>query len=353
MEIQELLQLTVDKRASDLHLIVGVPPSVRVDGMIQAIPNHEVLTVEAAKNLVMAVMTPEQKDLFLANKELDFSFAYSEIGRFRVNAYHQKGGVSASLRLIPASILTIEQLKLPKQTHRVAELRQGLVLVTGPTGHGKSSTLAAIIEEINTTRAEHIVTIEDPIEFLYKPKKSFVSQRELHSDTHSWKVALRSVLRQDPDVVLVGELRDYETIAAAITVAETGHLVLATVHTNSAAQTVDRIIDVFPEHQQQQVRMQFANTMEVVLSQRLIPSLKGGRVPATEVLLATPAVRNTIREGKTHQIDNVIQTSAELGMMTLESSLAGWVKAGEVAMDMAQSFSLRPNELARLLQTSK
>lgn len=353
MEIQELLQLTVERKASDLHLVVGVPPSLRIDGVISQISGKEALTAELSKTLVMAIMTPEQKDLFLANKEIDFSFAFGETGRFRVNAYHQKGSMSAALRLIPSQILTVEQLRLPKQIHQIASLRQGLVLVTGPTGHGKSSTLAAIIEEINQTRAEHIVTIEDPIEFLHQPAKSFISQRELHADTHSWKVALRSVLRQDPDVVLVGELRDYETIAAAITVAETGHLVLATVHTNSAAQTVDRIIDVFPEHQQQQVRMQFANSIEVVLSQRLIPSIKGGRVPATEVLLATPAVRNTIREAKTHQIDNVIQTSAELGMMTLEGSLAQWVKAGEIAMDVAQSFSLRPNELARLLQGSK
>ena len=353
MEMNQLLQATIERRASDLHLIVGTAPSLRIDGALKVIVGEEPLTGEKAKELILSLMAPQQKDLFLTNKELDFSFAFGEAGRFRVNAYFQKGEVSAALRLIPSKIRTIDELRLPKICHRFATLRQGLVLVTGPTGHGKSTTLAAIIDEINQQRPAHIVTIEDPIEFLYTPKRSFVSQRELHGDTHSWKVALRSVLRQDPDVLLVGELRDYETISAAITIAETGHLVFGTVHTNSAAQTVDRIIDVFSEYQQAQVRAQFANTIEAILSERLVPSLKGGRVAVTEVLLGTPAVRNTIREGKIHQIDNIIQTSAELGMITLESSLASWVKAGEIAMDVALSFSLRPSELQRLVQGSK
>ncbi len=349
MDIKQLLQLTVDKKASDLHILVGLPPSIRVDGELKAVPETEVLTADKAREMVLSLMQASQKDLFLTNKELDFSFAFGNLGRFRINAYYQQGFASAALRLIPNEIKTIEEWRLPKVCHQFAGLRQGLVLVTGPTGHGKSTTLAAIIEQINSERAAHIVTIEDPIEFMYTPKKAYISQRELHDDTHSWKVALKSVLRQDPDVVLVGEMRDYETIAAAITIAETGHLVFGTVHTNSAAQTVDRVIDVFPEHQQAQVRAQFANTIEAIFSQRLIPTQTSGRVAATEVLLGTPALRNTIREGKTHQIDNIIQTSAELGMMTLESSLASWVRSGEVALEVAMSFSLRPSELQRLV----
>ncbi len=350
MDMQQLLQFTIERRASDLHMIAGMLPAVRIDGELLPIRSEQVLTPELARESVLSIMSPEQKDLFLTNKELDFSYALGAAGRFRVNAYFQQGKVSAALRLIPNKILTIEDLRLPKVYHQFSQLRQGFVLVTGPTGHGKSTTLAAILEEVNVLRASHIVTIEDPIEFLYTPKKSMISQREMNADSHSWMVALRSVLREDPDVVLVGEMRDYETIASAITVAETGHLVLATLHTNSAAQTIDRIIDVFPENQQAQVRAQLANSLEAVLSQRLLPSLRGGRVAATEVLLATPALRNTIREAKTHQIDNIIQTSAELGMMTLESSLAAWVRSGEVAMDVAMGFSLRPQELQRLVQ---
>jgi len=252
--------------------------------------------------------------------------------------------ISLVTQAVSASMCTTNEIQ--------SNLRQGFVLVTGPTGHGKSSTLAALIELINQSRGEHILTIEDPIEFLYSSKHSVISQRELHSDTHSWQVALRSALREDPDVVLVGEMRDYETIAAALTVAETGHLVFATLHTNSAAQTIDRIIDVFPEHQQAQVRMQLSNTVEVIMAQRLIPAKNGGRLPAVEVLLATPAVRNTIREGKTHQIDNIIQTSGDLGMVTLESSLAYWVKSGDLELETAQQYALKPEEVSRLVKGS-
>ncbi len=350
MDIAHLLQLTVDKQASDLHIIAGTAPALRVNGELKVIPGEAILTADEAKNLVLSLMHPEQKDLFLTNKEVDFSFAFGDKARFRVNAYFQKGMAAAALRQIAMKIGTIEELRLPKIYHQFTTLRQGFILVTGPTGHGKSTTLAAIIEEINVTRDAHIVTIEDPIEFLYVSKKSLVSQRELHADTHSWAVALRSAMRQDPDVVLVGEMRDYETIAAAITVAETGHLVFGTLHTNSAAQTVDRVIDVFPEHQQPQVRAQFASIIEAVISQRLVPSIKGGRVMAAELLLGTPALRNVIREGKTHQIDNIIQTSAELGMMTLEASLAAWIKAGELSLETAMSYSIRPTELQRLIQ---
>lgn len=348
MTIEQLLDLVVQKDASDLHLIVGSPPALRIDGALVFVGDQP-LDHNLAQQLVLGLLSPEQKDQFQVNRELDFSYQLADRGRFRVNAYYQQNHPAAALRLIHSIIKTPAELKLPDIVHTLAALKQGFVLVTGPTGSGKSSSLAAIIEEINQTRSEHVITIEDPIEFIYKPKKSIISQREMKADTHSWEIALRSVLREDPDVVLVGEMRDYETIAAALTVAETGHLVFATLHTNSAAQTIDRIIDVFPEEQQQQVRQQLAGSLEAVLSQRLIPASQGGRVPAIEVLLGTPAMRNLIREGKSHQIDNIIQTSAGIGMATLETSLARWVRAGTVTLEVAQKYSLRPAELERLI----
>jgi twitching motility protein PilT len=350
MTIQEMMMMVYQQNASDLHLVVGAPPTIRVDGRLVMIEGEPILVPERAQELVFAMLTDRQRELLLANKELDFSYQFSDHGRFRVNVYYTRGALAAALRLIPTQIPSLQDLHLPGVVAQFSDLHQGFVLVTGPTGHGKSSTLAALIELINQSRAEHILTIEDPIEFLYTSKQSVISQRELHADTHSWQVALRSALREDPNVVLVGEMRDYETIAAALTVAETGHLVFATLHTNSAAQTIDRIIDVFPEHQQAQVRMQLSNTLEVVMAQRLIPATAGGRLPATEILLATPAVRNTIREGKTHQIDNIIQTSGELGMLSLEASLASWVKAGALDLSVAQRYALRPEEVTRLVK---
>lgn len=346
----QLLRIIVEKKASDLHIVVGSPPTLRIQGALTPLIEYGLVTIDQAATFVNTILSGSQKETYAHNKELDFSYKFGDLGRFRVNVYHQKGSPAASLRLIPSKVPTINDLRLPSMVHNFTQLRQGLVLVTGPTGHGKSSTLSAIIEEINQSRAEHIVTIEDPIEFVYTSKQSIISQRELHADTHSWDVALRSVLREDPDIVLVGEMRDFETISAAITVAETGHVVLATLHTNSAAQTIDRIVDVFPEHQQSQIRMQLSNSLEVVLSQRLVPTLDGGRVPATEILLGNSAVRNTIREGKSHQIDNIIQTSSEIGMMTLESSLANWVKNGSISMEVAKEYALRPMELTRLVQ---
>jgi twitching motility protein PilT len=351
LNIELLLEQVVAQDASDLHLLVGSPPVIRKDGRLLGLGN-QVLNKENIQELVLQLVTEKQKQELLANKELDFAYQYQAKGRFRVNAYHTKGDLAAALRLIPVRIRTTEELNLPKVVNRFASLKQGLVLVTGPTGHGKSSTLAAVIDKINNERSEHIVTIEDPIEFIYKPKRSIISQREMKQDTMSWEIALRSVLREDPDVVLVGEMRDFETISAALTVAETGHLVFATLHTNSAAQTMDRIIDVFPEGQQQQVRQQLAQVVEGVFSQRLIPAIDKGRVPAAEVLLATPALRNTIREGKTHQIDNIIQTGMNLGMMTLENSLLTWVKTGKISMEEAQKYALRPEELQRLVRGS-
>src|SRR3990172_13178900 len=350
MDIKELLKLVIDSKASDLHLLVGVPPNLRVDGKLKPVETAASLTNATIKDLVMPLLSPAQKDQFLVNKELDFSFELGGFGRFRTNVYFEKGRMAAALRQIDSKIRTIEQLHLPKICYQLAELKQGLVLVTGPTGHGKSTPLAAIINQINETRSEHIVTIEDPIEYVYTPKLSIISQREMHGDTHSWAVALRSVLREDPDVVLVGEMRDYETIAAALTVAETGHLVLATLHTNSAAQTIDRIVDVFPEEQQGQVRLQLSNVIEAVFSQRLIQGTTKKRIPAYEVMLGTTAIRTSIRDGKTHQIDNILQTSQEIGMNTLEESLASLIKSGKVSLETAQTFSLRPQELTRLVK---
>ena len=350
MDIKRLLKLVIEKKASDLHLMTGVAPYIRVDGELMPVEGEAALTIEGVKEMIFPLLRPQQKDLFLVNKELDFSVEFGTLGRFRVNAYFQKGTMAAALRLIGSKIKNIEELNLPKICYQMAELKQGLVLVTGPTGHGKSTTLAAIIDQINENRAEHIVTIEDPIEYVYAPKKSIISQREMHGDTHSWAVALRSVLREDPDVVLVGEMRDYETIAATLTVAETGHLVLATLHTNSAAQTVDRIVDVFPENQQAQIRVQLANVLVGVLAQRLIPTIGGGRTPAMEILTGTTAVKTSIREGKSHLINNVIQTSGELGMQSLEQDLARLVNGGQIDLQIAQKFSLFPQELTRLVR---
>ncbi|MBI4999457.1 type IV pilus twitching motility protein PilT [Candidatus Gottesmanbacteria bacterium] len=352
MEIQELLEQTNKRGASDLHLMAGYQPTLRIDGELTPIRDKPVLSSQETERLVFSILTSEQKELFLANKELDFSFAFSE-ARFRVNVYFQQGEIAVALRLIPFKIRTIDELNLPPICHTFASLRQGFILVTGPTGHGKSTTLAAIINEINQNRPCHIVTIEDPIEYVYPRGQAIISQREMHLDTHSWEVALRSCLREDPDVVLVGEMRDYETIAAALTIAETGHLVFATLHTNSAAQTVDRIVDVFPEHAKSQVRAQFSATLEGILSERLVPAIEGGRIPACEILVTTPAVRTTIREGKTHLIDNIIQTSGGLGMISLEGILARLVKTGKITTSVAEDFALRPEELERLLRGRK
>ena len=352
MDIKQLLQLTVDKKASDLHIIPGTPPVIRVEGVLSPVVGETVLSPEDITKFIHDVLQAEQFERFSINREIDFSLAFNEKARFRVNAYTQKGTSALSFRCVPMEVPDIASLGLPKIINSFSELRQGLVLVTGPTGHGKSTTLAAVLNEINKTRAEHIITIEDPVEFLIKPVKSIISQREMGSDTHSWQVALRSVLREDPNVVLVGEMRDYETIASALTVAETGHLVFATLHTNSASQTVDRIVDVFPEEQQGQIRIQFANVIEAVFSMRLVPGSTGSRIVAHEVMLASPAVRNAIREGKTHQIDNIIQTSSEQGMNTLEMSLASLVKQGLVSSEVAFSYALRPEEVARLIKGS-
>lgn len=349
MSVQDFLEIVVKKEASDLHLVVGSPVVIRIDGQLMPISAAPLLPDEA-ESLIFELLSTEQKEMLIVNKELDFSFALGEIARFRVNAYYQKGYLSAALRLIPSYIKTIEELHLPRICHNFAKLRQGFILVTGPTGHGKSTTIASIINEINQTRPLHVLTIEDPIEYVYPKGKALVSQREMHLDTHSWGVSLRSALREDPDVVLVGEMRDFETISSAITVAETGHLVFATLHTNSAAQSIDRIIDVFPENQQDQVRLQLAATMAGIISMRLVPAIGGGRMPACEILLSSSAVQTAIRDGKTHQIDNIIQTSGEVGMVLMDVSLAYLVKTGSISLETARAYSIRPKELEHLVQ---
>lgn len=351
MDIQQFFAEAARKEASDIHLIVGFPPMLRVAGMLTPIEGMSILTPDEAKRLIDSTLNPEQKEIFANNLEIDYSLATTS-GRFRVNAYVQKGTPAGAFRLIPERIKTIEELGLPEICHEFVKLRQGFILVTGPTGHGKSTTLASMINIINQTKNVHVVTIEDPIEYVYPTGRAMVSQREMHGDTHSWNIALRSVLREDPDVVLVGEMRDFETIQSAITIAETGHLVFATLHTNSAAQSIDRIVDVFPENQQVQIRLQLSNVLEGILSQRLVPALAGGRIPVSEIATGTPAIRTLVREGKTHQIDNVIQTSAEFGMRSLESSLAAAVKAGKISLDVATAFAVRPEELGRLMQAT-
>lgn len=349
--IEILLEEVIKKKASDLHLQVSLPPMLRVDGALIPVNGSEPLTEETLEALVFAILDEDQKQILMKDKEFDFSFAFGDLGRFRVNAFHERGNLAAALRLIPNEILSIEQLGLPNIVNKFADYPRGLVLVTGPTGSGKSTSLAALVNKINHERATHIVTIEDPIEFTHKSIKSVIVQREVHYDTYSFSAALRSSLRQDPDVVLIGEMRDLETISSAITIAETGHLVFATLHTNSAAQSIDRMIDVFPPHQQPQIRSQLANILMAIASQRLVPSIGGGRVAAAEILIATPAVRNIIREGKSHQLEAVIQTGAEFGMQSMDKTLVSLIHNGTITYDEARNYAVDLDELDRLMRS--
>ena len=350
MRIEILLEEVVRRRASDLHLQVGLPPMIRIDGSLMPIPGTDVLDDATVSKLIFAILDDDQRQVLLRDKEFDFSFAFGTLGRFRVNAFHERGSLAAALRLIPNEIKSIGELGMPAAVAEFANYPRGLVLVTGPTGSGKSTTLAAIVDKINSEKSAHIITIEDPIEFTHKSKKSVVVQREVHYDTYSFSAALRSSLRQDPDVVLIGEMRDLETISAAITIAETGHLVFATLHTNSASQSVDRMIDVFPPHQQPQVRAQLSNILMAICSQRLVPAIDGGRVVASEILIANSAVRNIIREGKSYQLDAVIQTGAELGMQTMDRTLAGLVQAGTVTYEEARNHAVDLGEFERIIR---
>jgi len=346
-KLKRFLDQALKRQASDLHLLANLPPTVRIDGELFLLPEEKNLLPQEIEEMVFSICTEEQKEIISTNLELDFSFDLPGEARFRINAYHQKGTLAASLRVIPKAIQSIDELSLPSICHDFIKIKQGFVLVTGPTGHGKSTTIAAMLEEINQKKKCHIVTVEDPVEFTFEPKEAIISQREINRDTHSWDLALRSCLREDPNVVFVGEMRDLETIAAALTIAETGHLVFSTLHTNSAAQTVDRIVDIFPEGAKEQVRIQFSQVLEGVISQRLVPALGGGRLPVCEVMTGSVAIKTAIREGKSHLIDNVIQTSQEAGMVNLETSLAKLVNEGKVSLETAQAYALRPRELMR------
>ena len=346
--IEPLLEECVKREASDLHLQVGLPPILRLDGVLHPITTYAALTNEDVQRLVFSTLDEEQQKILIKDKEFDYSFAFGDIARFRVNAFHEKGNMAAAFRLIPNVIKSIEDLGLPGVVADFADHPNGLVLVTGPTGSGKSTTLAALVDKINTERAVHIITIEDPIEFTHRSKRAVVAQREVHYDTYSFAAALRSILREDPDVVLIGEMRDLETIQAAITVAETGHLVFATLHTNSAAQSIDRMIDVFPAHQQPQIRTQLSNILVGICSQRLVPAINGGRMAVAEIMIANSAVRAIIREGKTHQLDMTIQTGAEQGLQTMDRELARYVKSGTISYDDARQFAVDVAEFERL-----
>lgn len=349
IDLDGLCSLAMENGASDLHVTVGLPPMLRIDGRLTP-TNFEPLTPHDTQRLVYDILSDTQLEKFEQTRELDFSHGVKFVGRFRVNVFRQQDNLGAALRAIPSYIPTLEELNLPSILRDITSRGSGMILVTGYTGAGKSTTLAAMIDHINNSRPLHILTIEDPIEYLHEHKVAMVNQRELGSDTMSFAAALRSALREDPDVVLVGELRDLETIEAALTIAETGHLVFGTLHTRNATQTVDRIIDVFPPHQQEQVRVQLAGVLEAVIAQQLIPRMgMGGRIPALEIMLVTSAVRNLIREAKTHQMPSVIETSGELGMQTMDASLAELVHRGEISHEEALTRCIDPDNFQRLL----
>lgn len=346
--IETLLEECVKRNASDLHIQVGLPPILRVDGELIPILGVASLTEDIVQKLVFSTLDSEQREILSKDKEFDYSFAFGQVARFRVNAFQERGHLAAAFRLIPNKMPTLEDLGLPQVVSTFADYPRGLVLVTGPTGSGKSTTLAALIDKINQEKSVHIITIEDPIEFAHKSKRSVVVQREVHDDTYSFQRALKSILRQDPDVVLLGEMRDLETMQSAITIAETGHLVFATLHTNSAAQSIDRMIDVFPAEQQPQIRSQLSSILMAVCSQRLIPAVNGGRIAACEILVANTAVRSIIRDGKTHQLDTAIQTGINEGMQTMDRTLAKLVHQGTITFDHALEYAVDPNEFKRL-----
>jgi len=350
LHLNTLLTEMLALRASDLHLSAGLPPAVRVDGHIHPMEGYEPLTGSDIRQLVYGVLTQRQRETFENHLELDTSHSVPNVGRFRLNVFLQRDSVGAVLRAIPYEIVPLERLGIPAVVGDLAKLPRGLVLVTGPTGSGKSTTLASIIDIVNTSRALHIMTVEDPIEFLHEHKRCVVNQREVGEDTRSFADALKHVLRQDPDVILVGEMRDLETISTALTAAETGHLVFGTLHTQDAPQAIDRVIDVFPAHQQQQIRVQLAAALQAVVTQQLLPRVRGrGRAVACEVLIATPAVRNLIREGKIHQIYSSMQAGGKYGMQTMDQSLAQLVKASEVSMEVALERSHHEEDVRRLV----
>jgi len=348
--IKELLLATAKENASDLHLAVGRRPTLRIDGVLVPLQKEAVLTPEDAEGLVAAILEEGQMDRLKSERQLDFAYSFEDKARFRVNAYYQRGYISAALRLVPARIRTLDELNLPPVLHDFTKLSQGFVLVVGPAGHGKSTTLAAMLDEVNHNRTDHIVTIEDPIEYLFSQDRCIISQREVGADTPSFSDGLRTILRQDPDAIMIGEMRDAASIATALTAAETGHLVFSTLHTNSASQTIDRIIDSFPAEQQSQIASQLSAVLVGIVSQRLLPRSAGGRIPAAEVMIVNAAVRNLIRERKAYQIDLIIETSLEEGMISLNRSMANLIRNKEVSMESAEMYSVNPSELRILLE---
>lgn len=350
MDITPLLQNTIQSKASDLHIVAGYRPTIRVNGELYTLQNTPILSPSDTESMLLSIVTPEQKDTLLAEKELDFGYNF-EVNRFRVNFYYSQGSLCGSFRLITIKISPLESLNLPSSFARFSDLKQGFILVTGPTGEGKTTTIAALVNDINLKYAKHIVTIEDPIEYIYPQAKSIISQREIARDTKSWNVALRAALREDPDVVIVGEMRDYETIQTALTIAETGHLVFSTLHTNSAPQTIDRIVDVFPSHQQNQVRLQLSSVLRAIISQRLVPTIDGtGRIPACEVMMNNSALASVIREGKTHLIDNIIETSSQEEMILMERYLFMLYKSGKISKDAALYHAIRPTQMEKMIE---
>jgi twitching motility protein PilT len=350
LDFAEVLLEVVDRRASDLHITAGTPPMLRVRGRLAPMEGYPVLTPSDTREIIYSILSNAQRQKLENNWQLDLAYQIPGVARFRVNAYFQRASLGAAFRLIPFEIVALDKLGLPPVVAEFAKKPRGLVLVTGPTGSGKSTTLASLIDVINTTREQHIMTIEDPIEFLHRHKKCIVNQRELGADAQSFALGLKAALRQDPDVILVGEMRDLETIGTAITAAETGHLVFATLHTQDTPQTVDRIIDVFPPGQQGQIRAQLSVALQGIMTQTLLPTADGsGRCVATEVLVPTPAVRNLIRESKSHQIYSVLQTGGAHGMQTMDASLAQLVRAGKITRSLAESHAHAPEELRRLI----
>jgi twitching motility protein PilT len=350
IDFADLLMEVVSRRASDLHLSAGAHPTVRVRGRLGPVEGYPKLSPTDTREIIYSILSGDQRQRLETDWQLDFAYSIPGHARFRVNAYFQRGAIGAAFRLIPFNLSSIEELGLPPSVHEFTRKPRGFVLVTGPTGSGKSTSLAAMIDAINETREEHIMTVEDPIEFLHGHKKCIINQREVGSDAQSFALALKAALRQDPDVILVGEMRDLDTISTALTAAETGHLVFATLHTQSAPQTIDRVIDVFPAHQQDQVRVQLSVALMGVMTQQLLPTADGaGRVVACEVLVPTPAVRNLIREGKTHQIPSTMQTSSSVGMQTMDAALATLIRAGKITQRFAEQRSSTPEELRRLL----
>lgn len=349
-KFEELLSITVKENASDLHISVGRHPTIRIDGVLIPLLKYDVATQETAEAMITSMLNQEQQQRLVQTKELDLSYSYRDRARFRVNVYYQRGFIGAAMRLIPAKIKTFKELNLPSILEDFAKRQQGFFLVVGPTGHGKSTTLAAIIDQINHTRADHIVTIEDPIEYLFASDQAVIDQREIGIDTQSFHHALRSMFREDVDVAMIGEMRDAETMAMAVTAAETGHLVLSTLHTNNAAQSIDRIIDTFAPTQQNQIRTQLASTLIAITSQRLIPRINGGLIPAIEVMIANAAVRTLIRENKIHELDLVIETSNDQGMVTLNRALTDLIRRGEISIENAMAYSANPGELKNLLR---